>query len=93
MDQETYGYITDDITLAVGETTKIKLGFVNTLTIIYGGMPSKDVFTIIIQTSSGYQGYSYNLFYQKDTKTMRIGKESFSVITVSPEKITLRKYR
>jgi hypothetical protein len=91
MDYDTYGYVTPDITISIGEATKIKLGFVNTISVIYGGMPSKDVFSIIIQTGSGYQGYSYNLFYPKDTKTIKIGKESFTVINVTSEQITLRK--
>ena len=91
MDEDSYSYIAQDITLAIGETTKIKVGFVNTVTIIYGGMPSKDVFSIVIQTGSGYQGYSYNLYYPKDAKTIKVGKESFSIINVTSEQITLRK--
>ena len=91
MDGDTYGYIANNITLAIGETTRIKLGFVNTVTLIYSGMPSKDVFSIVIQTGSGYQGYSYNLYYPKDTKTIKVGKESFSIINVTPERITFRR--
>ena len=91
MDQDTYSYISSEINLAVGKKTKIKLGLVNTITLIYGGMPSKDVFSIVLQFSSGYKGYSYNLYYPKDTKSIKLGKESISIINVTSEKLILRK--
>lgn len=91
MVEDTYGYIANDINLAIGGTTRIKLGIVNTVTLIYSGMLSKDVFSIVIQTGSGYQGYSYNLYYPKDTKTIKIGKESLSIINVRPKQLTLRR--
>lgn len=91
MDEDAYSYISSEINLAIGEKTKIKLGLVNTITLIYSGMPSKDVFSIVLQSSSGYQGYSYNLYYPKDTKSIKLGKESISIINVTPEKLVLRK--
>jgi hypothetical protein len=91
MDEDTYGYISNEITLAIGETIKVKLGFVNTVTLVYSGMPSKDVFSIVLLSSSGYQGYSYHLYYPKDSKFIKVGKESFSIVDVSAEKLTLRK--
>ena len=66
MKDETYGYFTQDITLAVGEKTKIKSGFLNTMTLVYWGMISKDIFSISILYGTGNQGFSYNLYYQKD---------------------------
>ena len=42
--KDTYSYITNDIILAVGEKTKIKIGMLTSMELIYSGMVSKDVF-------------------------------------------------
>lgn len=91
MKNESYGYISEDITLAVGEKTKIKLGLMNSITLIYSGMISKDIFSITLLYGSGYQGYSYNLYYPKESKTIRIGNGSFSIVNVSANQLIIRK--
>jgi hypothetical protein len=91
MENETYGFISHDITLLIGEKKKIKSGFLNTTTLVYCGMISKDIFSISILYGSGNQGFSYNLYYQKDTKSILVGSESFSVIEVNAKKLILRK--
>ena len=91
MKNETYGYISEDITLAVGEKTKIKLGLVNSITLIYSGMISKDIFSITLLYGSGYQGYSYNLYYPKESKSIKIGDESLSIVNVNSDQLILRK--
>ena len=91
MKDESYGYISEDITLAVGEKIKIKLGLVNSVTLIYSGMISKDIFSITLLYGSGYQGYSYNLYYTKESKTIKIGNESLSIVNVSSNQLILRK--
>lgn len=91
MKDESYGYISADITLKVGEKTKIKLGLVNSVTLIYSGMISKDIFSITLLYGSGYQGYSYNLYYPKESKTIKIGDESYSIVSVSSDKLIIRK--
>jgi len=91
MVKDTYGYISEDISLKVGEKTKLKSGFLNTLTLVYCGMISKDIFSIAILFGTGNQGFSYNLYYQKETKTITVDHEILSVIDVNVEKLILRK--
>ena len=89
MYDETLSYISKEIVLEVGGSKKIKLGFMNNITLIYGGMPNRDVFTIALLSYSGYQGYGYNLFYPKDVKNIKVGDKLFRVGNGSPEKLTI----
>ena len=89
--KDTYSYIKNDIILAVGEKTKIKIGMLTSMELIYSGMVSKDVFSIALTFGSGYQGYSYNLYFSKESKTIKIGNETLSIISVNPNQLTLRK--
>ena len=91
MKNETYGYISQDITLAVGEKTKIKSGFLNTVTLVYSGMISKDIFSVSVLFGSGNQGFSYNLYYSKDAKSIKVGNVTFFIVNVSADQLTFRK--
>ncbi|KYK23804.1 hypothetical protein AYK24_00800 [Thermoplasmatales archaeon SG8-52-4] len=91
MKNDTYGYISEDITLAVGDKTKIKIGFMNSKTIVYCGMISKDIFSVAILYGTGNQGFSYNLFYPKNTKTIKIDNDSYYVVSVSENQLVIRK--
>ncbi len=91
MIKDKYGYISDDIILAIGEKTKLKLGLMDSITLIYCGMISKDVFSIAILFGSGYQGYSYNLYYPIDARSIKIGSIALSIVSVKFEQLILRK--
>jgi hypothetical protein len=91
MKDETYGYISKDKILDIGTKIRLKSGFLNTITLVYCGMISKDVFSVSILFGNGNQGFSYNLYYQKDTKSISVGSENYSVIEVNEEKLILRK--
>jgi hypothetical protein len=91
MKDETYGYISEDITLLVGEKRKVKSGLLDSITIIYSGMISKETFSITVLYGSGYQGYSYILYFSKESKTIKVGKETFSIVSVNPDQLILRK--
>ena len=91
MKNDTYDFISEDITLAVGDKTKIKIGFRNAKTIAYCGMISKDIFSIALLYRTGNQGFSYNLFYPKNSKSIKIDNESFNLVSVSEVQLVLRK--
>jgi hypothetical protein len=91
MKNDTYGYISEEITLAIGDKIKIKTGFMNTKTIVYCGMISKDIFSIALVYGTGNQGFSYNLFYPKGTKSIKIYDESFYIVSISEDKLVIRK--
>ncbi len=92
MMKDTYGNISNDISLKVGEKTKIKSGFLNSITLIYSGMISRDIFSVSVLYGTGNQGFSYNLYYQKDTKSIKVGNESLSIIEISTDHLILRKF-
>ena len=69
----------------------LKSGFLNTITLVYCGMISRDIFSISVLYGTGNQGFSYNLYFQKETKSVTVGLEVFSVIDVNAENIILRK--
>ena len=53
MKNETYECISEEITLTIGDKTKIKIGFMNAKTIVYCGMISKDIFSIALIYGTG----------------------------------------
>ena len=91
MAKDEYGYVSDDIVLGVGEKTKIKFGFMDSITLIYGGMVSKDVFSLALLFGSGYQGYSYNIYFPSDSRKIKIGSISLDIINVKSDQLILRK--
>ena len=91
MKDDSLSYISNDVTLKINETYKIKLGFANNISLMYAGMSSKDFFSIVIIEGSGYQGFSYNLYYPKDSTSIKVKKKPFSILNVSEDSITIRE--
>ena len=59
--------------------------------IVYAGMPSDDVFSIVEQRKAFvYQGYAWNLFFQKGRTEIRIDGVNLVVESVDPDRIVLR---
>lgn len=73
--------------LAVGEALHLKIGKDR---IIYAGMPSENVYSIVQRKSNGYQGYAWNLFYPRKQTQIIIDGISIYVESVTPEEIRLR---
>ena len=73
--------------LAVGERHHLRRGKDH---IIYGGMPSDGVYSIVQIKASGYQGYAWHLYYPKRRQDITVDGVSIHVIRVSPEEIELR---
>ena len=57
------------VRLSVGEMFHLKLGRDH---IIYAGMPSEDVYSIVQLKASGYRGYSWNLYFPKRRRDISI---------------------
>ena len=77
----------DLITLSIGEEFHLKRGKDR---IIYAGMPSENVYSIIQRKSTGYEGYSWNLFYLIKQQDITIDKVNIFVESVTPNEIRLR---
>ena len=68
--------------LAVGERYHLRRGKDH---IVYGGMPSESVYSIVQIKASGYQGYAWPLYYPKRQQEIVVDGVSIHVIRVSPE--------
>jgi len=79
--------ISKSLVLAVGEQFHLKVGKDH---IIYAGMPSDDVYSIVQKKANGYQGYAWNLFFPKKKQDITIDGIKLYVERVSPDEIQLR---
>jgi hypothetical protein len=75
------------VVLPVGERYHLKRGKDH---IIYAGMPSDSVYSVVQIKASGYQGYAWHLYYPKRQQDITVDGVDIHVIRVSPEEIELR---
>jgi len=77
----------ESTTLQVGQGFHLKRGKDR---IVYAGMVSDEVYSIVQIKASGYQGYSWNLFFQKRQQHITIDKVDITVENVTTEEIRFR---
>ncbi|UCB42829.1 MAG: hypothetical protein JSV77_10340 [Dehalococcoidales bacterium] len=75
------------VTLTVGEGFHLKRGKDR---IAYAGMPSEYVYSIVQIKASGYQGYSWNLYFPRRKQDITIDGVNLYVENVTPEVIRFR---
>jgi len=75
------------VVLSVGEDFHLKRGKDH---IIYAGMPSDNVYSIVQKKAAGYQGYAWNLFYPTSRQHIIIDAVNIALEKVTPEEIRLR---
>jgi len=75
------------VVLAIGEGFHLKRGKDR---IVYAGMPSEDVYSIVQIKASGYQGYSWNLYFPRRKHDIIIDGVNIYVENVTPEEIRFR---
>ncbi|OGN90795.1 MAG: hypothetical protein A2158_04255 [Chloroflexi bacterium RBG_13_46_14] len=75
------------IVLAVGEAFHLRMGKDR---IVYAGMPSEDVYSIVQRKTNGYQGFAWNLYYSRRKTDIKIDGVDIVVESVSPEEIMFR---
>ena len=76
------------VVLSVGDRHKLGLGKDR---IIYAGMPSENVYSIVqMKWEFLYRGYSWNLYFPKNQSTIRIDGVNIQVDSVTPEESRLR---
>ncbi len=76
------------VVLSVGDMHRLGLGKDR---IIYAGMPSERVFSIVqVRWEFVYRGYSWNLFFPTSRSEIRIGGVNILVEHVTPDEIRLR---
>ena len=75
------------IVLGVGESFHLKRG---KDWIVYAGMPSEYVYSIVQRKTSGYQGFSWNLYYSRRKTDINIDRVDVMVDSVSSDEIMFR---
>ena len=76
------------VVLSVGDIRRLGLGKDR---IVFAGMPSESVFSIVqIKWEFLYRGYAWNLYFPKKQNKIRIDGINILVEDVSPEEIRLR---
>jgi hypothetical protein len=76
------------VVLSVGDMHKLGLGKDR---IIYAGMPSEDVFSMVqVKWEFFYRGYSWNLYFAKNRSEIRIDGVNIPVENVTPNEIRFR---
>ena len=75
------------IAITVGGEFHLKLGKDR---IVYGGMPSDGVYSIVQRKSTGYQGYAWNLYFSKNRRDIVIDSIKLYVEKVTPDEIEIR---
>ena len=73
--------------LSVGEEYHLKRGKDR---IVYAGMPSDSVYSIVQVKASGYQGYAWHLFFPVKQRDITIDGVSIYIDRIAPEQIELR---
>ena len=81
------------IVISVGEKKTLKLGFMKSIGLVYCGMPNEDTFSLSYMETTGYQGYALNVYYPKSMSKIKIKDIEFNVVSLTPEKITLRQIK
>ncbi len=78
----------NSVVLSVGDIYRMRLGKDR---IVYAGMPSENVFSIVqMKWEFLYRGYSWNLYFSKNQNTIRIDGVNILVDSVTPEEIRIR---
>ena len=75
------------VVLGIGEDYHLKYGKDH---IMYAGMPSEEVYSIVQRKAYGYRGYAWNLFFPKRKRDITIDGVRLYVERVTPEEIELR---
>lgn len=83
---ETIG-VSKAVVIPVGGEFHLKLGKDR---IIYAGMPSADVYSVAQRKSTGYQGYSWNLYYSRNRREIVIDGVRLYIERVTPDEIEIR---
>lgn len=74
----------------LGTMISIKQGFMKgPFKLMYCGMPSDNNFALSPFLVKGYQGFSPNIYYNKNSTVIQIFDKAFDVIEVTPEYIIL----
>ncbi|MBN2130461.1 MAG: hypothetical protein JW741_13245 [Sedimentisphaerales bacterium] len=73
----------------IGDSIRVKRGFMTVISLVYAGMPSENVFSLVVTTTAGHMGMGYNLYFPASQRQLEIAGVSVSVQSVSPTSVQL----
>lgn len=74
------------VVLSVGQEFHLKRGKDR---IVYAGMPSGDVYSIVQRKAYGNQGYSWNLYFPKNRREIILDGVEVHIERVTPDELQL----
>jgi hypothetical protein len=77
----------NSVVLSVGDAYHLKIGKDR---IIYAGMPSETVYSIVQKKTKAYWGWAWNLYYPKKKSEITIDRVNILIESVTPDEIRLR---
>lgn len=80
----------NEYTLNVGGEAKIKRGLITSYSLLYGGMPGEDVYSLIVVWTSGHNSASYNLFFPRSQREFELLGGRVTVLDVSSTEVRFR---
>ena len=78
-----------DLSLKVGGQVTLRSGFASKTVLLYGGMPNRETYTLIVCGTSGYNSQAYNLFYPSSRRSLEVDKRMLEILSVTPDEIRL----
>ena len=79
-----------DYSLLVGQSAKVRTIFFGNITIVYAGMVSPDVYSVVVQWTSGNNSLAYNLYLGRTQKEVHLPKGRIHVSSATPERLNFR---
>lgn len=69
--------------LKVGESAKLKKGFFTTYSLVYAGMLSDYVFSLVLTWSAGHNSAAFNLYLEKSQREINILGGRMTILDVN----------
>ena len=78
-----------DLILKVGTPVTLRSGFATKTTLVFGGMPDRETYTLIIGYTNGYNSLAYNLYYPYSRRSVVLSKRQLEILSVTPDELRL----
>ena len=78
----------NSIVLGVGDSYHLATGKDR---IVYAGMPSENVYSIVQRRASGYQGYAWNLYFPRNQTDITLDGVRLYVESATPDSLRFRR--
>lgn len=79
-----------EVTLKIGQSAWIKKGFLRKHAVHFAGMPSSEVYSLVITFTDDYNSMAYNIYVPANHREIDHPQARLEVLAVSPYEIRLR---